>query len=44
MLESNLTNLVNMVIVHEAPSFFESSFFTYLLLQRIVADRPANQF
>ena len=34
----------NMVIVHEAPSFFEHDFFSYLLLQRIVADRPENPF
>lgn len=34
----------NMVIVHEAPSFFEHDFFAYLLLQRIVADRPENPF
>jgi predicted Zn-dependent peptidase len=36
--------LTNMVIVHEAPSFFEHDFFSYLLLQRIVADRPENHF
>lgn len=34
----------NMVIVHEAPSFFEHDFFAYLLLQRIVADRPEFPF
>lgn len=34
----------NMMVVHEAPSFFEHDFFSYLLLQRIVADRPENPF
>ena len=29
-----------MVTVYEAPSFFDNSFFCYLLLQRIIADRP----
>ena len=43
-LQSSLTDQVNMVIVHEAPSFFDNDFFTYLLLQRIVADRPSNEF
>lgn len=43
-LQSNLTDKVNMVIVHEAPSFFDNQFFTYLLLQRMVADRPSNPF
>jgi hypothetical protein len=43
-LQSGLTNHANMVIVHEAPSFFDNKFFTYLLLQRMVADRPANDF
>jgi predicted Zn-dependent peptidase len=43
-LESGLTKSVNMVIVHEAPSFFDNKFFTYLLLQRMVADRPSNDF
>ena len=33
-----------MIIVHEAPSFFSHDFFAYLLLQRIVADRPENPF
>ena len=44
LLESNHTNLLNMIVVHEAPSFFDSSFLTYLILQRIVSDRPANPF
>lgn len=44
MLESGLTEMVNMVVVHEAPSFFDNAFFSYLLLQRMVADRPANLF
>lgn len=43
-LPSTLTDKVNMVIVHEAPSFFEGDFFSYLLLQRIVSDRPENPF
>ncbi len=42
-LESHLTPLVNMVAVHEAPSFFDNDFFCYLLLQRIVSDRPGTE-
>jgi hypothetical protein len=41
-LESHLTPLVNMVTVHEAPSFFDNNFFSYLLLQRIISDRPGT--
>lgn len=41
-LESHLTPLVNMVTVNEAPSFFENDFFCYLLLQRIISDRPST--
>jgi len=29
-----------MVTVNEAPSFFDNDFFCYLLLQRIISDRP----
>jgi hypothetical protein len=32
-----------MVTVHEAPSFFDNEFFCYLLLQRIIADRPETE-
>lgn len=39
-LSSDLTENVNVVTVHEAPSFFDNEFFAYLLLQRLVADRP----
>lgn len=44
LLQSNHTNLLNMIVVHEAPSFFDRSFLIYLILQRIVSDRPANPF
>lgn len=39
-LHSELTEKINMTISYEAPSFFDHEFFTYLLLQRILADRP----
>jgi hypothetical protein len=29
--------------MYEAPSFFDNEFFTYLLLQRILADRPETE-
>jgi len=32
-----------MVAVHEAPSFFDNEFFCYLLLQRIISDRPDTE-
>ncbi len=41
-MESHLTDKVNMVSVYEAPSFFEEGFFAYLLLQKVVIDRPEN--
>ncbi len=31
-----------MTVSYEAASFFDPQFFTYLLLQRIMADRPEN--
>lgn len=42
-LESHLTNKVNMAAIYEAPSFYDNEFFTYLLLQRILADRPDTE-
>lgn len=39
-LESNLTEKVNLLVSYEAPSFFDHEFFSYLLLQRIISDRP----
>lgn len=42
-LFSELTEKVNMTITYEAPSFFDHEFFTYLLLQRILADRPETE-
>lgn len=43
-LQSHLTNKVNLALINEAPSFFENEFFAYLLLQRIISDRPDNEF
>lgn len=42
-LYSDLTEKVNMTVSYEAPSFFDYEFFTYLLLQRILADRPETE-
>jgi len=41
--ESKLTDMVNMTLTYEAASFFDPEFFTYLLLQRILADRPETE-
>lgn len=39
-LESDLTDKVNVATIFEAPSYFDNRFFSYLLLQRIIGDKP----
>jgi predicted Zn-dependent peptidase len=39
-LESDLTENINVAAIVEAPSYFDTRFFSYLLLQRIIGDKP----
>ena len=42
LLESKYTDLVNVAILYEAPSYFDSDFFAFLLLQKILGDKPES--
>ena len=42
LLESKNTSDVNVGILYEAPSYFDSDFFGFLLLQKIMGDKPEN--
>ena len=43
LLESKFTKDVNVAILYEAPSYFDSDFFGFLLLQKIMGDKPENE-
>lgn len=39
-LESKFTDQVNVSMLYEAPSYLDSEFFAFLLLQKIMGDKP----
>ena len=39
-LESKNTDMINVAILYEAPSYLDSEFFGFLLLQKILGDKP----